>query len=135
VRIFRDHDIKKTGDASLSAHFDGNHNPDLSIIYEIVPVEPGKSYKLAGSVKTDKITTTNGIFFEVAGHRCEPFVKRSEPVTGTNLWKRMEIEFITPRDCKTVTVGARREKSVKFDNKIAGDVWIDSLSLEPLKNN
>ncbi|MGD0885989.1 MAG: hypothetical protein ABSA46_14170 [Thermodesulfovibrionales bacterium] len=135
VSIFRDHDIKKTGEASLSTHFDGKHNPDLSIIYQIVPVEPGKNYKLTGFIKTEKITTTNGIFFEVTGHRCEPFVKRSEPVTGTNLWRRMEIEFITPKDCKTVVVGVRREKSVKFDNKIAGDAWIDSLSLDRLKNN
>jgi tetratricopeptide (TPR) repeat protein len=130
VRVFRDHDIKKTGDVSLSAHFDGKHNPDISIIYQIVPVEPGKSYKLAGFLKTDKITTTNGVFFEVAGHLCEPFVKRSESITDTNLWRKMEIEFVTPKDCRTVVVGVRREKSVKFDNKIAGDVWIDSLSMD-----
>lgn len=129
VRIFRDRDIKASGYASLSARFDGKNNPDVYIAQQIVLIEPGKLYKVAGSIKTDKITTRNGIFLEVSGYQCSPFVIKAEPVTGTNLWKRMELEFTTPQNCKAVRVGIRREKSDKFDNKIGGDVWIDSISM------
>jgi tetratricopeptide (TPR) repeat protein len=135
VRIFKDRDVKKTGDISLSVNFDGEHNPDIPIIRQVVPVEPGQSYRLTAYVKTENITTKNGIFLEVVAHRCDPIAKQTEPLTGTNLWNRLELEFITPGTCKTVMVGVRREQSAKFDNKISGDAWIDSLSMVKTKKS
>jgi hypothetical protein len=134
VRVFLDRDIKRTGYASLSANFDGKHNPGLYIAEQIVPVESGKMYKVIGYIKTENVTTKNGVFLEVAGYRCGPFIKRTESVTGTNLWKNMELEFTAPGNCKAVKIGIGRERSEKFDNKIGGDVWIDSMAITSIKN-
>jgi hypothetical protein len=129
VRIFRDKDVTWQGDTSLSVGFDGQSNPGVAIAREIVPVEPGKRYQLSGHIKTDKLTTQNGIVLGVSGFLCDPFAVKTEPVTGTAMWKKMELEFTAPPTCKAVSVSIAREKSGKLDSKISGDAWIDSLSM------
>jgi hypothetical protein len=133
VRIFRDTDIKWLGDASLSVHFDGQTNPGVTIAQQIVPVEPGKRYKLTGYVKTETLTTRNGIVLGVSALPCDPFGMKTEPVTGTTMWKKVELEFTVPPVCKSVRVTVVREKSDMFDGKISGDAWIDALSMTALK--
>ena len=134
VRVFRDKDIKWLGETSLSVNFDGQSNPGIAIAQEIVPVEPGKRYKLTGFIKTDKLTTLNGIILEVSGFLCDPFVMKTEPVTGTTMWKKTELEFTAPSTCRAMRVGIKREKSAKLDSKIGGDAWIDSLSMTEVKS-
>lgn len=133
VRVFRDKDVKWLSDTSLSVNFDGLSNPGIAIAQEIVPVAPGKRYKLSGYIKTEKLTTRNGIIFGVSGLLCDPFAVKTEPVTGTTMWKKTELEFATPSTCKAVRVVIAREKSDKLDSKISGDAWIDSLSLSEVK--
>jgi hypothetical protein len=133
VRVYRDKDIKWTGFASLSVNFSGNTNPAISVVQQIVPVDPGHKYTLSGHVRTEGITTQNGIVLEVSGYLCDPFTKKSEPVTGTTLWKPIDLEFTVPLKCKAVIIAVKRERSDKFDNKISGDAWIDSLVMTHTK--
>ena len=134
VRIFIDKDIRWTGFASLSVNFNGKNNPGLYIAQQTVPVGPGRKYRLTGYIRTQDLTTLNGIVFEVSGLLCDPLMKKAEPVTGTNLWKKIELEFTTPPKCNAVSIGIKREQSDRFDNKISGDAWIDSLSMVPARN-
>ena len=134
VRVFRDRDIKWTGSASLSVNFDGKSNPGISLAYQIVPVTPEQKYKLTGYIRTEKITTQNGVLLQASAHLCDPFVKTTESVTGTALWKKIELEFTVPQKCKLIAVSVKREQSYKFDSRISGDAWIDSLSMTK-KNN
>jgi tetratricopeptide (TPR) repeat protein len=133
VKVFRDRDVRRDGTASLSVSFDGKTNPGISIAHQIVPVEPGKRYRLTAYIKTDMLTTRNGIVLGVSGFRCEPFSIKSEPVSGTVMWRKTEIGFTTPSGCSAVTVDIARERSEKFDNRISGDAWIDSVSLTEVK--
>lgn len=133
VRVFRDKDIKMKEYASLSAIFDGKHNPGIYIARQIVPVERKQSYKVTGYIRTENLTTRNGVFIEVAGYKCNPFSKTTEVFTGTNLWRRIELEFAIPDNCTTISVGIKRESSEKFDNKIGGNIWVDSISMTPIK--
>ncbi len=131
VRVFRDKDIKYAGDASLSVNFGGNTNPGLSIVRQVVPLMPGK-YRLSAYIRTDGLTTQNGIIMEVSGMHCGPFVVKTDPVTGTVMWKRTDLEFELPAACGAVRISIKREKSSKFDSKIIGDAWIDSVVLKRL---
>lgn len=133
VRIFRDRDIKWTGFASLSVNFNGTTNPGVYVARQVVPVDPGQKYRLTGHIRTEKLTTQNGIVFEVSNYLCGPFIKKTETVTGTSMWKKIDLEFITPKQCKAVFINIKREQSEKFDNKISGDAWIDSLSMSQAK--
>jgi hypothetical protein len=46
----------------------------------------------------------------------------------------MEVEFTAPGNCKAIKIGVGRERSEKFDNKIGGDVWIDSITMTTIEN-
>ncbi|MCI0469172.1 MAG: hypothetical protein L0Y62_03800 [Nitrospirae bacterium] len=129
VKIQIDRGVRRTGRASLSANFDGRHNPDALIAYEIVRAEPNRKYFLTGYIKTSNLTTKNGVYLFASGHKCGAFEKRSGMLTGTHEWEKMEIEFVAPKDCLSIKVGIKRDQSAKFDNKIGGEVWIDSLTL------
>lgn len=129
VRIFLDRDVKRRGRYSLGASFDGTTNPDIFLARQVVPVEKGHSYTVYGYIKTTGITTANGIFFEVRGYKCAGLEKNSEPVTGTNFWKKVAVEFSVPPQCGAVTFGIRRAASTKLDNRISGDIWVDSIHM------
>ncbi len=129
VDVFIDEDIHLFGNRSLGIIFDGNHNPDITIASQVVQVDPGGTYSLRGYIKTEALTTTNGIFFVVEGHDCKGFLKKSEVLTGTTFWKEVNLDFSVPDGCNAITVKVRRERSHKLDNKIVGNAWIDAITL------
>ena len=131
VNVFIDDTIRMSGNHSLGVSFDGQHNPDITIARQIVRAKPSSPYSLRGYVKTDSLTTTNGIFLLVSGHNCSNFNKSSEVLTGSNFWKELSVDFDVPSDCGAVMIAVRREKSGKFDNKIEGTAWIDGMTLKP----
>lgn len=128
--VFLDDTIRMTGRRSLGISFDGDHNPEITIARQVVRVEPGKPYTLSGFIKTDALTTTNGIIMSVEGHNCTGLYRSTEAVTGTNFWKQVNLDFDAPSGCQAVTVRMRRAKSNKLDNKIGGTAWIDGISLK-----
>ena len=134
VRIARDNDIKKSGRSSLSARFSGKTNPGIYAALQMVAVRPKQQYRISGQIRTDRLTTRNGILLEVLGDRCPTLAARSEVVTGTHDWRPLELAFTTPADCSLVKIGIKRERSEKFDNKISGDVWLDDFRMTEIKN-
>jgi tetratricopeptide (TPR) repeat protein len=131
VRVFLDQDVKRSGYSSLSAQFFGTANPEIYLARQVVPVKGGTAYFLRARIATDELTTTNGILLEVTSHACDPFVTKTSPIAGSTLWQDVELKFTAPGGCKAVMVGIKREKSEKFDNKISGDAWVDSVTLTP----
>lgn len=129
VNVFIDDSVHMTGRRSLGVLFDGKHNPDVAFAGQVVRVTPGASYLLRGGIRTDALTTANGVFLQVTGHNCTGLDKRSEIVTGTSFWKEVQLEFEAPSSCGAVVVGARRERSSKLDNKVEGTAWIDGITL------
>jgi hypothetical protein len=132
ANVFLDDSVRMSGSRSLGISFDGLHNADISAARQVVRVKPSSKYSLKGYVRTDSLTTTNGIFLNVAGHKCDSLNKRSEVITGTVFWKDLSVDFETPVDCRAITISIRREKSNKFDNKIEGTAWIDGITMKQL---
>jgi len=130
VNVFLDDSVHMTGRRSLGVLFDGKHNPDIAFASQVVKVTPGAAYLLRGSIKTDALTTSNGIFLQVVGHTCTGLDKRSDVITGTTFWREVTLEFEAPASCSAVVVMARRERSYKLDNKIEGTAWIDGMALK-----
>ena len=129
VRIFLDGDIKMRGQYSLSASFDGSSNPGINLASQIVPVEKGHKYEVSGYIKTSGITTDNGIFLNVQGYNCADLQASSQTMTGTSYWQKQSVDFTVPADCNAILFSVRRNESFKLDNKIRGDVWIDSIKM------
>lgn len=120
----------RQGGKSLHLHFRGSDNVDFQHVSQIFPVQPGGSYTLRFVRKSSNLTTDQGVFLEVVGYQCEGLSVRSGPVTGSSPWLEEELSFSVPDGCRAAHVSVRRRQSLMFDNKIAGDYWLDAVRLE-----
>ncbi len=131
VNVFIDDSIKMTGTRSLGIVFDGQHNPDITVAQQVVPIAPNTHYSLRTYIKTDGITTKNGVFIQVQGHNCTGLEARTDSVIGSGYWKEITVDFTAPASCSGAVIKIRRERSQKLDNKIEGTAWIDGIILKP----
>jgi len=131
VNVFIDDSIKMTGTRSLGISFDGKNNPEITVAQQVVPITPGTLYSLRTYIKTDGITTKNGVFIQVQGQRCTGLEARTDSVVGSGYWKEVTVNFEAPASCSAAVVKIRRERSQKLDNKIEGTAWIDGIILKP----
>lgn len=120
----RDTTVAKEGLASLMVSFSGKQNIDYAHVAHDLVVEKGKRYSVTFWMKTESISTNEGIFVEVLGcEDCQP----SEKQTGTTYWQQFRIPFTAAGDL--VTVRLRRVPTNKFDNLLEGKVWLDGFDL------
>lgn len=134
VDVYIDDIIHITGNRSLGVTFDGKHNPGIAIARQVVMVMPSSQYKLRSYIKTEGLTTRNGMLMNVQGYNCKGLGKNSEVVTGTTFWREVTIDFKAPPQCNAVLISFIRKKSSKFDNKIEGTAWIDGIKLKQVTN-
>jgi hypothetical protein len=57
----------------------------------------------------------------------------TEQLTGTNDWSQLEKTFKVPPDTNLIVVQLCRIPSEKFDNKIGGEAWVDTVSLTRIR--
>jgi len=50
-------------------------------------------------------------------------------LTGTHAWTPVDLDFTLPGPVRLLRIEVVRQPSAKFDNKIRGYAWIDSVSL------
>jgi hypothetical protein len=117
-------------------YFGGTHNVNFRHVRQFVKVQPRTSYRLQGFVKTENITTDSGPrvevydFYDPASLR-----KQTEKLLGTTTgWESQIMDFTTGPKTELIVVALRRLRSQKFDNQIAGKVWLDDVRLTPLKS-
>lgn len=121
--------VAKEGGRSLSVHFPGRANVTWSGASQLVVVSPG-SYRLRAWMKSDHVTTDHGPQLEVRdADVADRLTVRSEPVRGTHDWSLVDVPFRVNSGTSAVVVSLVRLPSQKFDNKIAGTVWIDGVEL------
>jgi Carbohydrate binding domain len=118
------------GSYSMEVKFDGTENLDFGHVEQIIPVEPNHGYSLSSYMKTEGITTKNGIQWEMYCLGTYGPASRSEPLIGTQNWKLVTLSFTTPSDCHAVELRLRRYKSDKLDRFISGKVWVDKVVLK-----
>jgi Tetratricopeptide repeat len=120
---------------SLLVVFTGTHNLNYRATYQYVKVRPGTNYRLQAFLKTEGITTNSGPRLEVRDfYNPTEFDKFSDDLTGTSEgWTSVLMDFKTAPQTQLLVVGLARLTSQKLDNQIAGKVWLDDVSLTPLK--
>ena len=132
-KIELDEFVFQNGTRSLRVTFDGTSNPDFSGAWQVVPVEPNRDYRFQGYLKTDSITTDNGLYFGIASHGAPPeerFFHSTENRVETAVWNREQLDFRTGPNTRVVLISLRRSQSRKLNNLIQGKAWIDNLSLK-----
>ena len=121
---------EKEGDGhAMRFHLLGVENLRFDHFWQYVPVEEGTSFTLRFSWKARRLTTDRGMYMEVRAVGLEGMRVRSREMTGSGGWMKETLVFTVPRGCHVVRVGLRRDESLMFDNKIAGDLWIDDVEM------
>ena len=130
-----DTQVAHTGSRSMRIHFEGKENLDYNGVGLVAFVKPGR-YRFEAYVRTDGITTDRGVGFHIydreSGSRLDV---RTEELTGTHDWHRVERVVVVPRDTRLLSIEVNRQRSLKFDNQISGTVWIDSVEFSRLDNS
>ncbi|MBW2054630.1 MAG: hypothetical protein JRI29_02840, partial [Deltaproteobacteria bacterium] len=113
--------------------FEGTENISFGHLYQIVPVDPLTPYRLTYGWRSKNITTDQGPFMDIYGYDCNGVYFKGPMMLGTHHWLEQDMEFTVPEACHAVVVRLRRRKSHRFDNKIAGILWLDDFKLEKMK--
>ena len=122
------------GRRCLHLRFSGKKNMALDQTLQVIPVEPGRAYRLRFAGKAANLTTEKGVFIDVVGYGCEGLHVQGVPVTGTTGWIEEQLDFLVPKECEAITLGIRRDESLKLDCKISGDYWLDAVEMETLSD-
>jgi hypothetical protein len=120
-----------SGGRSVRLDFSGGANLDLTEPLEFVPVEPSHRYHFHAALKTEGITTENGVLFSITDpyHGGDQFL--TENFTGTHVWTPVDLDFTTGTQTHFLLVQVRRFPSRMFENKLSGTAWIGDVSLMP----
>ena len=121
-----------SGTHSLKIMFEGKKNISFGHLYQIVPVDPLTPYRLTYCWRSKNITTDQGPFVDIYGYDCKGVYFKGSMMLGTHDWQEQNMEFTVPEDCHAVVVRLRRRPSHRFDNKIAGMLWLDDFKLEKM---
>ncbi len=118
------------GAGSLQIEFDGSRNLKYEDVLQLVPVQPRTRYQFSAQIRRRGITTDSGPRFQVFD--IEDMAKvfaATENLVGTFDWSTETLNFQTSPGTRLLVVRLARPPSSKFDNKIAGAVWIRRVSL------
>jgi len=130
---------------SLRIDFDGTQNLDYTHVLQYVPVTPNTTYKFSAYMRAQVITTDSGPRFvlqdaydpatlvDVSSEAANPirFSISTDNLIGTSAWSPHQLEFKTTGNTRLLIVKLARPPSHKFDNRLAGTVWIARVSLLP----
>ena len=117
----------------LKLRFEGKENIAFGHLYQIVPVVPNVQYLLTYKWRSRDLTTDQGPFVDIYGYGCDGLYTKGPMILGTHAWRKQGIEFEAPNGCHAVVVRLYRQPSKRFDNKIAGRLWLDDFGLEKRK--
>ncbi len=127
VRIQPDSSVVHSGSSSLRIDFEGKDNIDFNHVEQKV-IAPAGSYLFTAWIRTSQITTDEGVGFRLTDTSGKLDL-RTKPLVGTNDWVPMHVEFTLTGPAHLIRIQLIRRPSSKFDNKLSGRVWIDSVSL------
>ncbi|MGH9711164.1 MAG: hypothetical protein ACRD37_11525, partial [Candidatus Acidiferrales bacterium] len=130
-----DSSIVHSGRRSLRITFDSTANINFQHIFQYVPVASHQRYRFLAYLRTKEITTDRGIQFEIfdPGHP-EETQFLTPNLTGTNDWTPVRIDFESGADTQMLEILLRHAPTAEFDDQLRGIVWVDDVSLVPIKN-
>lgn len=128
VQVGIDGTDRHSGRQSLRLGFDGKHNVNFSDVCHLAEVRPGTSYRFSAWVRTQSLTTNQGIRFRIDS-RDGP-VETSD-IHGTAPWTKIELLWTAGRDTHDVRVCVSRNPSDDFNARIRGTAWVDDVVLLP----
>jgi tetratricopeptide (TPR) repeat protein len=132
VQISFDRAEKHTGEQSLRILFNGRENLKFEdACHSIVP-EPGRSYLLTGWVKTQSLTSSEGVRLQINAFTNAGAVStQSGEIHGTQPWTQLQLVWTAPQETGFGTVCIDRKMSDMPGSDIQGAAWIDDVVMIP----
>jgi hypothetical protein len=118
-----------TGARCLQLRFDGEANTDYHHARQFVVLPPG-TYRFEALVRSEGLSTDEGPFLRVrADASMRPFHAELGPFLGTVGWHAVRTTFTVARGMGLGRIEIVRRPSLRLDNRIAGTLWLDEVSL------
>jgi hypothetical protein len=132
VQTALDTTTKHSGNQSLRLGFDGKHNVNFSDICHLAEVQPGTTYRFSAWVRTQALTTNQGIRFRLNWLENSQAASLDTPdLHGTEPWTKIEMPWTSGKDVHAVRVCVSRNPADEFNIRIQGTAWVDDVSLVP----
>lgn len=113
----------------LRMSFDGTENLVFGHVWQKAVVRAGE-YILSAKLKTDRVTTDQGIVLRVSDADAPSRLNVQTPgITGSHDWTTVEVPIAVPVNTRLLDIRVVRSASLKFDNKLAGTAWLDAVHL------
>jgi tetratricopeptide (TPR) repeat protein len=121
-----------SGKQSLRLSFDGKHDPALEAPCTQAVVQPGMTYHFSGWIKTDALSSDQGVGFRLrtVGEGA-PVITNTQQVLGTKPWSDIEQVWTTGPNVRRVAICVARDASTNPEARISGAAWIDDVNLLP----
>jgi tetratricopeptide (TPR) repeat protein len=133
AELERDDSTSKEGKYSMRVTFEGKENTDFQNVVQSAVITPG-TYQFSAWIKSKGISTDEGVRFCISDPLAPKRLEVStDSVRGSNDWVQIRHTIAVGPATGVVQVSVCRRPSIKFDNKIAGTVWIDAVSLTPVR--
>lgn len=134
IEVGLDTSVRHSGQRSLRMDFAGGENYQISEPYQVVCVEPERSYEFRAYVRTADLTTESGIHFVLFDpHHTEIPAIGTADLVGTHDWTRLEATYKTGPQTHLLRIEIQRLSSRLFENRLGGTVWVDDVSLVPVE--
>ncbi len=133
VQISLDQTEKHAGERSLRILFNGHRNISFEDACHNIAPEPGKRYLLSAWVKTQSLTSSEGVrlqIFVFTATNTESVM--TEDVHGTQPWKQLQLAWVAPPGASFGSVCVKRKMSDKPESAIEGAAWFDDISMVPV---
>jgi len=133
VQISFDRVEKHSGEQSLRILFNGRENINfVDACHQFVP-EPGQPYLLTGWVKTQSLTSSEGVRLQISAFtRTGEVTTQSNEIHGTQPWTQLSLSWTAPQDSGFGRVCARRKMSDMPGSDIQGAAWLDDVAMFPI---
>jgi O-antigen ligase len=124
--------IRHSGQRSLRIDFDGTANvAEIGVSQHTLL--PAARYRLRAWVKTQSVSTDQGIAFRVEQPSSTRRLElRTDALLGTQDWTLLTLDFDSHSDTALTRVSLVRRPSLKFDNRVRGTIWVDDVSIMPI---
>jgi hypothetical protein len=132
AQISFDRSEKHSGQQSLRILFNGRRNISFADGCHLFVPQPGRLYVLTGWVKTQSLTSSEGVRLEIrAASRTGEVAALSGEIHGTQPWSELRVLWKAPEDSGLGKVCVKRNMSDKPGSAIQGAAWIDDVALVP----
>lgn len=129
VTVAVDGQTSSTGKASLKIDFNGESDPNSSLLSQVVMVQPNSHYTLKFTGRSDKLISGGlpavRILDAVSGAVLGESVLRQQ----TGGWLDYSIDFNLPANVSAIEIRLQRQSCTTNPCPIFGTLWLDNFSL------